>query len=473
MSDRPQIPARGEPAETVLDALASFRADDVDWKGGRTWSLVYDPGPAHRELLLRAHALYASENGLNPMAFPGLHRLERETVQMTASLLNAPESCAGTLTSGGTESLLLAVLGARNRARRRRPNVVLPETAHVAFDKAAHAFGVRLKRAPVDENGAADVGAMRRLVDRNTVLLVASAPQYPHGTVDPVPEIGRLAERKRIPLHVDACFGGFLLPWLERIGVELPAWDFRVPGVTSISADLHKYGFAAKGASVLLHRDREGLRHQLFVATDWSGGIYASPSLPGTRPGGPIAAAWAALRAMGEDGYLERAKEAWETAERMRRGIEAITELRILGRPHSTIVTWASRTREVDVYAVADVLQARGWSVDRQQRPPCVHCTVNASNAPVLDRYLEDLREAVAEVKGRPERGREGEAAMYGLMARVPVRRVVRRAVEDVMLGLYGPGDGRPALTDATDDPVARHGRRVLDALERVGLVRA
>lgn len=476
MAVRTRIPATGEPPDDVLARIEAFRGDDLDWRGGRTWSLVYDAGPDHQALLKRAHAAYFSENGLNPMAFPGLKRLETEIVQMTAGLLNGPPSCVGTMTSGGTESLLLAVKTARDRARwrLRRPNIVLPRTAHVAFDKAGEWFGVELRHAPVDAQGRADVGAMRRLVDRRTVLMVASAPQYPHGSVDPVEAIAEIAVRRGIPLHVDACFGGFLLPWLERLGVEVPRWDFRVPGVSSISADLHKYGYAAKGASVLLYRDSALMRDQFFVATDWPGGVYASPSMPGTRPAGPIAAAWAALRGLGEDGYLARARTSWDAAERLRDGIRAIPELRLLGLPHSTIVTWAARD-DLDVYAVADLLLARGWGVDRQQHPASVHCTVSPANAPVVDVYLQDLRDAVAEVKRHPERRAQGEAAMYGLMARLPVRRLVKRAVVDVMVQMHGPDGVMPALdtpAEGLEGALQRHGPRVLDALERVGLVR-
>lgn len=471
-----RLPPTGRPHDEILSALDAKREGDADYKNGRTWSLVYWAGDAHHELLREAHDRLMATNALNPLAFKSLKRMEREVVEMTARMLNAPESAVGTMTSGGTESLLLAVKTYRDRARKKRPwilrpNIVAPETIHVAFDKAAHLFGVRLKLAPVGDDGAVDVDAMRRLVDAQTILLAASAPQYPHGTVDPIPAIAALARKKRLPLHVDACFGGFMLPWLERLGVAMPTWDFRVPGVTSISADIHKYGYGAKGASVIVYRDMDLLRHQFFVTTRWAGGIYVSPGLPGTRPGGPIAAAWAAMNALGESGYLALAKEAWQTAERLRAGIGAIAGLRVMGSPHATIVTWTSDDDAVDVFAVADLLQEKGWAVDRQQRPPSVHLTANASNAPIVDSYLADLAEAVAHVRARPELKHKGEAAVYGLMAKVPIDRLVAREVLGAVASMYAAG----ADPDAPPDTAAidRHGPRLRALLDGLDEVRA
>jgi glutamate/tyrosine decarboxylase-like PLP-dependent enzyme len=382
------------------------------------------------------------------------------------------------MTSGGTESLLLAVKTHRDHARRKkpwivRPNMVVPETIHVAFDKASHLFGVRKKVARVGADGAVDLAHMARLIDNQTIMLAASAPQYPHGTIDPIPEIGELALRHKLPLHVDACFGGFVLPFLERLGVAMPTWDFRVDGVTTLSADIHKYGFGAKGASVLLHRDASTLRHQFFVATDWSGGMYVSPGIPGTRPGGPIAAAWAAMRALGEEGYLELARGAWETAERLRAGIAAIPGLALMGRPHATIVTWTAVDPALDTYAIADLLQAEGWGVDRQQKPPSVHLSCNASNLPVVDKYLADLRAAVDAVRTRPELKSSGDAAVYGLMAKIPevTGRLggvfLKDAVLDAALPLY-TGQGESPKSDLVD----RYGPKIMQALERIDRVR-
>lgn len=469
--NRAQIPATGREGETLLAEMATFADQDVDYAGGRSWSMVYWPGEAHYDIVRRAHDLFLSGNALNPMAFKSLKRMETETVQMCADLLHGPKTTVGSLTSGGTESLLLSVFTYRERARRRwpwilRPNAVVPETIHPAFDKAAHLFGVRLKKVKVDASGAVDPKAMKRKIDRNTIFLAASAPQYVTGTVDPIPAIGRIAAKKGLPFHVDACFGGFIQPFLEDLGVAMPTWDFRIPGVTSMSADLHKYGYAPKGVSVLLYRDMSYMRHQFFVETRWPGGIYVSPGIAGSRPGGPIAAGWASLMAMGRDGYRKKADEAWDVAQRMRAGLQQIPGITTLGQPHSTIVTWRSTDPDVDTYALADQMLEKGWGVDRQQSPPSIHCTINAANGPVLDTYLADLAEAVETVRANPELAGEGEAAMYGMMAKVPVKRFVGLAVRKVMEGMYAPDASEVELGDPLDDlPVPQ---RVIDFVRRI-----
>ncbi len=438
-----RIPTTGRAPDELVAELHQRAADDVDWRGGRVFSLVYHAGEDHERLVARAHALYASANLLNPVAFAGLRTLERDVTAMAAGLMHGPPSATGTVTSGGTESILCAVAAYRDRARVRlgRPELVVPATAHPAFDKAAHYFGVRLKKVAVGPDLRADVRAMARAITRRTIALVASAPQYPHGVVDPIGELGALAQARGLPLHVDACVGGFVLPWLERLGRPVPRWDFRVPGVTSISADLHKFGYAGKGASVLLWRSLADLKHQIFVATDWAGGIYASPTLLGTRPGGPIAAAWASLQALGEDGYLALARTAADAADRLRAGIAAIPGLVVLGDGDATIVSYASA--KLDMFALADRLTARGWAVDRQHRPPSIHLTVTAAHAPVVDRYLADLRACVDEVRAAPRLAREGTAAMYGMAARLPVRRLVASQVRKAIARMYEPEERR------------------------------
>jgi glutamate/tyrosine decarboxylase-like PLP-dependent enzyme len=474
------MPATGEEKRALLEQMSAFRADDADWHHGRTWSLVYHIDDEHSEFLKRAHGLFASTNGLNPMAFKSLKRMEADVVSMTADMLNGDGGVVGTMTSGGTESILLAVQAYRDRARRgrpwiRRPNMVVPATIHVAFDKAAHYFGVRIRRVPVGPDHRADVDAMRRRINRNTIFLAASAPQYPHGVVDPIAELGALARQKKLPLHVDACIGGFMLPWVEALGRHVPTFDFRVPGVTSISADAHKYGYAAKGASVILYRDMSYLKHQFFVESNWCGGIYASPSMPGTRPGGSIAAAWAALRTIGRDGYIRLAERAMECVDRLRAGIDAIDGVAVLGDPHSTLIAYASTTPAVDIFVVADLLEAKGWNIDRQQFPDSIHCTVNGNNLAVVDGYLADLAGAVAHARAHPELKSSGNAAMYGMMAKIPVRAMVRSSVRKVMEQMYAPGGGTPDLSNvgsgADDDwtlrLMNRYGDRVMSLLGR------
>jgi glutamate/tyrosine decarboxylase-like PLP-dependent enzyme len=479
------IPGRGVPHDELLAQMSKFRDRDADWKSGRVFSLVYYGGDEHHAFLEKAHELFFAENALNPMAFASLRRMEAEVVRMTCAMLHGGPETVGTMTSGGTESCLLAVKTARDRARAlnkriTKPNLVVPETIHVAFDKAASYFGLEIRYARVRSDRRADVRDLASLVDASTVLIAASAPQYPHGVVDPIEEIGRLAARKNIPFHVDACVGGFVLPWLEQLGEPIPLWDYRVPGVTSISADLHKYGLAEKGASTITYRDMSYLRHQFFVSTDWPGGIYASPSIPGTRPGGNIAAAWAALMALGEDGYKHHAGEAMKAARRLIDGLEAIPELELVARPDAPIVAYKAREGSgIDIFALADQLEDHDWSVDRMQSPNCIHLTVTSNHARVVDEYLEDVRTAVAWLAAHPNMASRGNAAMYGMMAKVPFRGMVKSSVLEIMEKMYGPNAADPdfAPLGGKDDGlvmrlVKEYGSKASALLERAEKLR-
>ena len=437
-----QIPLTGRPTEDVLTELRAKGEGDTDWRGGKVFSLVYHAGEKHEQLLLDAHELYASANLLNPMAFKSLKQMETELVEMAGRLFHC-SGAVGAVTSGGTESLLVMVAAYRDRARRerpwiRRPQLVVPSTIHPAFDKAAHYFGVELKKVPVGDDLRANVRAMEKAIGWRTIGLAASAPQYPHGVIDPIAELGQLAQRKGLPLHVDACVGGFMLPWIEKLGRPLPKWDFRVPGVTSISADLHKYGYCAKGASLLLWRSIDQMRYQFFVATDFPGGIYASPTMLGTRPGGPVAAAWAAMQTLGVEGYLALTKQALDAADALRRGIALVPGLVLMGEGHATIVSFAAI--KLDIYAIADRLEARGWTCDRQHRPASLHLTVTANHGPIVDEYLRDLAAAVDEVRKDPSLAKAGSAPMYGMAGRMPVRLLVDSQVRKVFANMYAGG---------------------------------
>lgn len=437
------IPKQGRAADEVLSDLGTRTEHDTNWREGRVFSLVYhipgEAGHAHEQLLQRAHAMFASANLLNPMAFKSLKQLETELVEMAGRLFHCA-GAVGTVTSGGTESILCAVAAYRDRARRerpwiRRPELVVPSTIHPAFDKAAHYFGVKLVKVPVQDDLRADARAMAKAIGRKTIGIVASAPQYPHGVIDPIAEIAQIAQARGIPMHVDACVGGFMLPWLERLGRGIPNWDFRVPGVTSISADLHKYGYASKGASLLVWRSIDQMRHQIFVETNFPGGIYASPTMIGTRPGGPIAAAWAALQTLGEEGYVELAKLTVDAADRFRAGIAKIPGLAVIGG-NLTIVAYAAIG--MDVYAIADRMEARGWTMDRMHRPAAIHLTVTANHAQVVDEYLADLAASVAEVKRDPKLAKSGSAPMYGMAGKLPLRGLVASRVRKMIADMYG-----------------------------------
>lgn len=439
---RSRLPQSGLGAEATLAKMQEARAGDARWRDGRTFSLVYHSSDEHTALLKQAYELFFHENALNPGAFGSLRRFESEVVAMAGDLLGggAPSVC-GTMSSGGTESILLAVKTYRDRARAERPEIkapemVLPQSVHPAFEKAAHYFDVRAVHAPLGADLRVDLDAVRAAITENTILLVGSAPAYPHGVMDPIEELGRLALERGLGLHVDGCVGGFMLPFLRALGEEVPPFDLSVPGVTSLSADLHKYGFTAKGASVILYKDRALRKHQFFGYADWPGGLFASPTLLGTRPGGAIAAAWAAMVSTGRDGYLRRAEAIMKTTRAFQRGIEAIPGLKILGRP--TMSVFAFGSDELDVFAVADLMGARGWHVDRQQAPASLHLTVTPAHEPIVDTYLSDLRAAVEEVRAHPERASEGQAAAYGMMARMPDRVLVRDFILQYLDDLYG-----------------------------------
>ena len=401
------LASAGRPVDDVIADLAAKRDGDVRWRDGRTFGLVFDGGPGVHEVAEKAAMLYLHENALNTMAFPSLGRIQSEVVGWTADLLHGPDTAAGFLTSGGTESILCGVKAARERGRTERgitaPEMIVAESAHAAFHKAAHLFGITLHKTPVRDDWTADVEAMAEHVNGNTVLIVGSAPQYPQGVMDPIPEIAALAASVDANCHVDACMGGFVLPFAEMVGRDVPPWDFRVEGVSSISADIHKLGYAPKGVSVILHRTKELRAHQTFVFDGWLGGFYASPNLQGTRSGVPMAAAWAVMQHLGVDGYQALTRTVLDNADAMRAGIRAIDGLTVLGDPTYHLLAIApdpDAADPLDVFAVGDALQRRGWFHDRQSPPDNLHATVSNTNTGVIEEYLAALRDSVDEVRG-------------------------------------------------------------------------
>lgn len=401
-----EFPKTSREVDEVIADLEAKRTNDIRWADGRAFGMIYDGGPSVHEVAERAASLYLHENALNTQAFPSLGEIQSQVVGWTAALLHG-EGAAGFLTSGGTESILCAVLAARERGKAERgieqPEMVVAESAHAAFHKAAHLFGIELHKTPVLTDWTVDLDAMGDAINANTVLVVGSAPQYPQGVVDPIPEIAALAARVGSNCHVDACMGGFVLPFAEQLGRAVPPWDFRVEGVHSISADIHKLGYAPKGVSVILHRDKKLRRYQTFVFDGWLGGFYASPNLQGTRSGLPMATAWAVMQHLGLEGYLRLTKQTLENADRMRAGIAEIDGLHVLGagRYHLIAMTEDPHAESpVDAFAVGDALLARGWFHDRQTPPDSLHSTVSNSNTGVIGEYLKTLAECVAEVRG-------------------------------------------------------------------------
>lgn len=406
------LPSAGLSRDAVLSGLDALKEHDVRWREGRAFTLAYYAGDEVSALADEAYRRFSSDNALNTDAFPSLRRIQADVVGIVGEWLEGDDA-AGFMTTGGTESILMAVKAARERGRREKdighPNIVLPTSAHAAFEKGGYYFGLETRRIPVQGDWRADVDAMADAIDDNTVLVVGSAPQYPQGVIDPIPDIAALAADRDINCHVDACMGGVTLTFLAKLGHDLPAWNFSVPGVTSISVDLHKYGYTAKGASVIIHRNKDLRKYQTFVTDNWLGGFYGSSGVLGTKSGGAMAAAWAVMHHLGETGYLRLTAAAREACMELAVGIEARPELMLRARPESTLLAFgATDPRSLDVFAVADALWRRGWYVDRQGPPPSLHCTVNAVHHDKIPDFLAALDASVAEVQARAAQGEQG-----------------------------------------------------------------
>ncbi len=434
-----RFPEEGVPADELREQLRSRRSDDVDWRGGRIWSLVYAAGHEHDAVVQDAYREFASENMLGPTAFPSLATMEKEVVLMLLDLLGAdPQSAGGTMTSGGTESIILAVKAYRDRARAVHPEIaepemIVPTTAHPAFLKAGDLLGVRAVPVPIDDTFRADPDAFSAAISESTILGCASAPCFPYGVVDPIEELAEITAARGIGLHIDAALGGFALPFVRDLGHEVPPFDFAVPGVTSITADLHKYGYGPKGSSTILYRDKALRRYQFSAYTDWPGGVLASPTLLGTRPGGAIAGAWAAIVHQGRSGYRRIFGAVMDATQRLQDGIRAMRELDILGAPPMSVFAVASD--HVDMMAVADRLEERRWRIDRQRDPDSIHFIVNPTHVPVIDEFLRDLRWAVSQA---PPAGSGGSGAtLYGVTSRLEPSADVTAAVLDQLESRY------------------------------------
>jgi len=397
------LPIKGIPAPQVFDELESLRADDVDWRNGKVFSLAYYAGPQAIAVAEDAYRRFSGENALSTDAFPSLRIMQQDVLSMVGPWLGAHKDSAGFMTSGGTESILMVVKAARDQYAQTRgvttPNIVLPTSAHAAFEKACHYFGVESRRSAVGQDWRADIAAMELLIDDNTVMLVASAPQYPQGVVDDVTGIAALASQHGINCHVDACMGGVTLAYLVKLGHPIPAWNLSVPGVTSISVDLHKYGYTSKGASVVMYSSKSLRAHQGFFTDNWLGGMYASSGMLGTKSGGSIASAWAVLRHLGDDGYTALVQQTRNATEQLANHIVAHPHLVLRAYPDSTLICFgAADPSMLNVFGVADELRIRGWYVDRQTPPDSLHCTVNAIHHDKIDAFVVDLDASIESV---------------------------------------------------------------------------
>ncbi|WP_435972380.1 pyridoxal phosphate-dependent decarboxylase family protein [Streptomyces sp. Qhu_M48] len=445
----------GRPADEVLAELGALRAADAPTRGGRTFAYVYDAGlEGLDELAAAAYTAFATVNGLDPTVFPSVARLENDVVGAVAALLGAP-GAQGTFTSGGTESILLAVKTARDHARAERgitaPQLVLPSTAHAAFHKAAHYLGVETVVVPVDPGTfRADATAIAAAITDRTALVVASAPSYAHGVIDPVARIAAAAAARGVLCHVDACIGGWILPHLRRAGRKVEPFDLSVPGVTSLSVDLHKYGYADKGASVVLYRDAALRLHQYFAHAGWPGYPVVNPTVQGTKPGGLLAQAWAVLRHVGDDGYTALAGRVAEASDRLLAGLRALPGVRVLGDPAAGLVAFtvlgnapggangggapsaggdqgagggqtagsdsdrgAGSDRGAEGGAdlslllhLADEMRERGWYLQPQLSfdglPPNLHLTLTPATVDQVEALLDDLAAALDSARALP-----------------------------------------------------------------------
>jgi sphinganine-1-phosphate aldolase len=446
----PRLPVAGRPRADILAEMSAIsRLEQARWEDGFASGAVYHGDSAHIEFLDEVYALNSQANPLHADLWPSTTKYEAEIVAMVAAMLHggpaaddgrggpspAPGAC-GTVSSGGTESILLAMKTYRDRARAergvQRPNMVLPATAHAAFDKAAQYFGIEARKVPVGADMRADVAAMRDLVDDDTVVIVGSAVQFPHGVIDPIEELAGVAADRSVGFHTDSCLGGFVLPWAERLGYPVPPFDFRVAGVTSMSCDTHKFGYAAKGTSVVLYRDPELRAYQYYRTADWPGGLYFSPTFAGSRPGALSAQAWAALISIGEEGYLDASRRILETAAIVRSGIDAIAGLRVLGDPLWVIAFTPDDDAGpgLNIYNVLDAMGDKGWSLNGLQSPPAIHLcvTLRHTQTGVAERFVADLGSAVDAVRSNPDTGGT-MAPVYGMATSVEGR----AAVEDIL----------------------------------------
>lgn len=410
----PALPIKGRDRQDIVRELrAMAETEDARWENGQVSGSYYHGGKDHYAFLNQVFSLFSHVNLLQRDMCPSGTKFEAEIVSMTAHLLhsaaakarNRRDEVVGAVTSGGSESIMLAMLAYREQARDTRgvmaPEMVVPSTAHPAFDKGAHCFGIRLIRVPIGADFLADVAAMRAAITPRTIALAGTAVNYAHGLIDPLEALSDLALEHGIGLHVDGCLGGFLLPWVARLGYDIPPFDFRLPGVTSMSCDTHKWGFGLKGTSVILYHNRELRRYQYFSKTDWQGGLYASPTMAGSRSGGLTAATWAAMVSLGEEGYMEMARHIMRAADTIRHGAAGIPEIRIAGHPTYCI---AFLSDEVNIFHVNDYLAGRGWRMNGLQNPPGFHfCVTGPQTAPgVAERFVADLRDAVAYSRNPP-----------------------------------------------------------------------
>lgn len=424
---RTTLPRTGIPRQELTQLLSKRKElDTKHWIDGKITGAIYHGEQAHYDFLGEIYAKWAFSNPLHPGIHPALRQMDSEVVQMVVNMYNGGSDACGSFTTGGTESILMAMKAYRDWGYAEKgitePNMVVPETAHAAFWKAAKYFNIFPKKARTDpKTRAVDLKHVQQLIDGNTVALVGSSCQYPHGTVDPIQDLAKIAVRRKIGLHVDCCLGGFLVPFMEKAGFSFPAVDFRVPGVTTISCDPHKYGFAPKGASVVMFSNRK-LRHYMYsYLTDWTGGIYATQTMTGSRAGGPVAATWAVMCSFGEAGYVETTKQIVGATRKIAEAIRNIEGLELVGRPDLCVVSWTgSKDSGICPFTLVDHMKKKfEWELGACQHPGCAHLALTLPTSRNADRFISDLRQCVAELRAMPA-SKNGTAGIYGMAAKLP-----------------------------------------------------
>lgn len=403
------FPEKSSDKCIIQESMENIRQSDQEWKTGRLFGFVFDPGDEASKLAEQAYLNFAHLNRLSPTSFPSVRKFENEIVSMCANLLHGDENVVGTVTSGGTESIMMTVLVAREMAKDKDkpgflPELVMPVTAHPAFLKACHYLNIKPRIIPVRDDKRVDVDQFREAINNNTILLVCSAPCYPFGVIDPVKEIAGIAEKQKKLFHVDACMGGFMLPFMKEIGYPVPDFDFSLPGVTSISLDAHKYGYSMKGASIILYRNSEMRMNQFFIYPDWPGGIFASTAFMGTRSGGPVAGAWALMNYLGREGYRKIVKQVMEATKKISDAINSLPGLHVIGNPDMSIIAFASEN--YDILNIADLMEEKGWHMDRQQFPDSLHLTISRGNVEAAEQFIDDLKEVMNQTEKLQSEGR-------------------------------------------------------------------
>lgn len=445
------LPKKGRNAEEILGQLTNLKQHDVAWESGKVLAYVYEPKKETEAVTKAAYSLYLIENGLDPTAFPSLLQLENQLIGIAIELLNGDKETVGSFTSGGTESIILAVKTARDYYRDKRPNIAVPEmivaeTAHAAFHKAGHYLGVKVVVAPVNKKTfKLEVPAVEALINDNTILLVGSAPSYAHGVIDPIEELAALALERDLLCHVDACVGGFYLPFAKKAGYKVPPFDFSVEGVTSMSADFHKYGYAAKGASCILQKNRDLRRYQIFACSSWAGYTIINPTVLSSKTGGPLAGAWATMQHIGEEGYIEMVKGCQEATAVCVEAVSKIPELEIMGVPELNLVAITATDPSINIFGISDFMAKRGWHIQVQLASSCgkeaLHLSINRANVAFIPELMELLQEAVAAQQAAPkEEGFALDVSMFAPMLENMNAETFDNLAE--MLGMGGGGEG-------------------------------